>query len=98
MDNQNESYDDSAADVESVIERDNSIKDPESAEKQDANATPNVPGLIRPTLKSKRHPQMVVVTVNAMEMRRNTGIMKNLERMSQYVSPASLGKLMESFI
>jgi hypothetical protein len=62
---------DYAADNESKIEHNNGIKDPECAEQQDMSATPNVPGLVRPTRKSKRQAETVLVTVNAVETQRN---------------------------
>jgi hypothetical protein len=55
LDNPNVSEDDCVADVESDMDQDNSINDPESPEQQDVSAAPNVPRLIRPTRKSKRH-------------------------------------------
>jgi len=76
LDNPNDSEDDCAADVESDMEQDNSIEDPESPEQRDVSAVPNVPGLIRPTRKSKRHAEKVLVTVNAIETRRNKGVKK----------------------
>jgi len=56
------------------MEQDNSIEDPESAEQWDVTATANVPGLIRPTPKSKRHAEKVLVTVNAIKTSRNKGV------------------------
>jgi len=43
-----------AADDESDIEQNNGIKDPECPEQHDMSASPNVPGLVWPTRKSKR--------------------------------------------
>jgi len=37
------------------------------------SAAPNVPGLVRPTRKSKRPAEKVLVTVNAVETQRNKG-------------------------
>jgi hypothetical protein len=76
LDNPNDSEDDCAADVESDMEPDNTIEDPESPEQRDVSAAPNVPRLIRPTPKSKRHAEKVLVTVNAIETRRNKGVKK----------------------
>jgi len=76
LDNPNDSEDDCTADVESDMEQDSGIEDPESPEQQDVSTTPNVPGLIRPIRKSKRHAKKVLVTVNAMETRRNKGVKK----------------------
>jgi len=75
-DNPNDSEDNCAADVESDIEQDNSIEDPVCPEQWDVSAAPNVPGLIRPTQNSKRQAEKVLMTVNAIEMRRNTGVKK----------------------
>jgi hypothetical protein len=76
LDNPNDSEDDCAADVESDMEQDNTIEDPESPEQRDVSAAPNVPGLIRPTRKSKRHAEKVLVTVNTIETRSNKGVKK----------------------
>jgi hypothetical protein len=72
--NANDSEDDCAADVESDMEQHNSIEDPASSEQRDVSAAPNVPGLIRPTRKSKRHAEKVLAKVNAIETRRNQGV------------------------
>ena len=76
LDNPNDSEDDCAPNVESDMEQDNTIQDPESPEQRNVSAAPNVPGLIRPTQKSKRHAEKVLVTVNTIEMRRNKGVKK----------------------
>jgi len=75
-DNPNGSEDDCAADNESDIKHNNGIEDPECPEGQDVSAAPNVPWLIRPTRKSKRHAEMVLVTVNAIERWRNKVVKK----------------------
>jgi len=72
LDNPNDSKDDCAVDDESDKEQNNDINDSECPEQQDVSATPNVPGLFRPTRKSKRQAEKVLVTVNAVETRRNT--------------------------
>jgi hypothetical protein len=64
------------ADIESDMEQDNSIEDPESPEQQDMSASPNVPGLIWPKRKSKRHAEKWFVTVNAIETKKNIGVKK----------------------
>jgi len=71
--NPNDSEEDCAADDESNIEHNNGIEDPECPEQQDVSATPNVPGFVWPTRNSKRPAEKVLVTVNAVEMRRNKG-------------------------
>jgi len=76
LDDPNDSEDDCAADVESDIDQDNSIEDPECAEVRDASAEPNVPGLIRPTRKSKWQAEKVLMTINAIKTRRNQGVKK----------------------
>jgi len=73
LDNPNHTEEDCTPDVESDIEQDNGLKDPECPEQRDVSATPNVLGLIRPTRKSKRLAEKVFVTVNAIEMRRTQG-------------------------
>jgi hypothetical protein len=54
LDNPTNSEEDCAADDDSDIEHNNGIDDPEYPEQQDMSTTPNVPGLVRPTRKSKR--------------------------------------------
>ena len=61
-------------DIESDIEQDNSIEDQECPEQRDVSAAPNVQGLIRPTQKSKRQVEKVLMKVNAIETRRNKGM------------------------
>jgi len=73
LDNSIDSNDDCAADVESDIAQGIGIKDPECPEQRDVNDTPDVPGLIWQTPKSKRQADQVLVTVNATETRRNKG-------------------------
>jgi len=73
LDNPNDSEDDCVADFESDIEEDNSIEDPECPEQWGVSDVPNVPGLIQPTRKSRRRVEQVMMTVNAIETRRNTG-------------------------
>jgi len=74
IDNSNAREDDCAADVETDIEQDNRIEDPECLQQREVSAAPNVPGLIRPTPQSKRQAEKVLMTVNAIEMRRNEGV------------------------
>jgi hypothetical protein len=76
LDNPNDSEDDCAADVQSEMEQDSSRKDSESPEQRDESFTPNISVLIQPTWKSKRQAEKVLVTVNAMETRRNKGMKK----------------------
>jgi len=73
-DNPNDSEDNCTADIESDIERDNAIEDLKIPVQQDVSATPDVPRLIRPTWKSKRQVEKVLVMVNAMETRKNMRI------------------------
>jgi len=73
LDNPNDSEEDCAADDESDMEHNNGIEDPECPEQQDVSAAPNVPGLVRLTRKSNRQAETVLVTVNAVETRRNKG-------------------------
>jgi hypothetical protein len=73
LDNPNDSEDDCAADDESDIRPNNGTEDLECSEQQDVSAAPNVPGLVRPTRKSKRQAEKLLMTVNAVETRRNKG-------------------------
>jgi len=73
LDNPNDSEDDCAADDESDLGPNNGIEDPEFPELQDVSAAPNVPRLVRPTRKSKRQPEKVLVMVNTVDTRRNKG-------------------------
>jgi len=73
LDNPNDSEEVCAAADESDIEHNNGIEDPECPEQQDVSAAPNVPGLVWLTRKSKRQAEKVLVTVNAVETRRNKG-------------------------
>jgi len=73
LDNPNDSEDYWVADIESDIVQDNGIEYLECPEKWDVSATPNVRRLIRPIRKSKRQAEQVLVTVNAIETRRNKG-------------------------
>jgi hypothetical protein len=73
LDNTNVSEDDWEADNESDLEQDNVIEDPETPAQRDVSAVPNVPGLIRPSRRSKKKAEMLIMTVSAMEMRRNKG-------------------------
>jgi len=73
MDNSNDNKDDCAVHDESGIEQNNGIKDSECQEQHRVSAEPNVPALVRPTRKSKRQAEKVIVTVNAAEMQRNNG-------------------------
>jgi len=76
LDNPNDCKDDCAADVETDIELDNAIDFPECPEQQGVSPTSNVPWLILPTRKSMRQAEKVLVTVNAIETRRNQGVKK----------------------
>jgi len=76
LDNPNESEDDCAADDEYDLGPNNGIEDPECPEQQDVSATPNVPGLVRATWKSKRKAEKELVTVNAVESWRHKEGMK----------------------
>jgi hypothetical protein len=73
LDNPNDSEEDCAVDDDYNIEHNNCIKHPECPEQQNVSTVPNVPRLVRPTRKSKRQAEKVLVTVNAVEMRRNNG-------------------------
>jgi hypothetical protein len=72
LDNPNDSEEDCAADQESDIEHNNCIENAEYPVHQDVSPWSNLSGLVRPTRKSKRKAETVLVTVNAVQMRRNT--------------------------
>jgi len=74
LNNPNDSEDNCVAEVESDIEQGNRIEDPECPEQQDVSTAPTVPGLIRPTQKSKRQAEKVLMMVNAIETRMNMGM------------------------
>jgi len=74
LDDPIDSEDDCAADIESDIVQDKSIKDPECPEQRDVSAAPDVPRLIRPTWTPRRQTEKVLMTVNAIETRRNEGV------------------------
>jgi hypothetical protein len=76
FDNPNDREDNCAADVESDIEQDTSIEDPQCPDQQDVSTVPNVPRSIWPTRKSKRQGEKLLVTVNANETRRNKRVKK----------------------
>jgi len=73
LDNPNDSEADCAADDESDIQPNTGIEDSECPEQQDVSAAPNVPGLVRPTRKSTRQSEKVLVTVNGVETLRHKG-------------------------
>jgi len=73
LDNPIYSEEDCAADDESDMQQNNGIDDPECPEQQDVSAAPNVTGLVRPTRKSRRQAEKLLVTVNAAETQRNKG-------------------------
>jgi len=83
LDNPNDSEDDCTADVQSAIEQDNRIHDPESPEQRDVSTVPNVRGLIQLTVKSKRQAEKVLVMLNSIETRRNQGVKNTYDRMGQ---------------
>jgi len=73
LDNADNSEEDCAADDESNIEHNNGVENLEHPQQQDVSDAPNVPVLVWPTQKSKREAEKVLVTVNAVETRRNKG-------------------------
>ena len=70
----NDREDDYAPDVQSDTEPDNGIEFRECPELRDVIATPNVSGLKRPTRNSQRQAERMLLTVNAIETRRNKGV------------------------
>jgi hypothetical protein len=77
FDNPTESEDDYAVHNESHIEQHDVIKDLECPMQQNVSATPSVPRLVQPTLKSKTQVELELVMVNAIETRTNTAV-KNM--------------------
>jgi hypothetical protein len=73
LDDPNNSEEDCTADDDSNLEQNNFIEDPECPKQQELSAAPNVPGLVRPTWKSKSQSEKVLVSVNAVETQRNKG-------------------------
>jgi hypothetical protein len=84
LDNPIFSKEDCAVDDESDIEHNSGIDDPACRERQNVSAAPHVPGLVRPTRKPKREAKQLLVTVNAVEARRNQGGNSKYDRMSQW--------------
>jgi len=84
LENPNDREDDCAADNESDTKHNNVIEDPECPEQQNLSGAPNVPRLVRPTRKSRRQGEKVLVMVNAIDNRRNIGVKKTLHRMHQW--------------
>jgi len=84
VDNPNDSKHDRAADDESDIEQYNGIEDLHCPDRQDVSAMPDLPGLVRPTRKSKRHAEKLFVMVNVVETRRNKEAMKKYDRICQW--------------
>jgi hypothetical protein len=83
LDNPNDSEDDCTVEIESDMEQENCIQDLKSPEQQDVSGPPNVPRLIRPTQKSKSQAEQVLVTVKAIEKRRNHRVKNKLDIMYQ---------------
>jgi hypothetical protein len=83
LDIPNDSEEDRASHNYSDIEHNHCIEDQECPEQQDVSVAPHVPGLVPLTRKSKRQAEKVVLTVNAVEMRRNRGGKKKSDRMCQ---------------
>ena len=71
LDNPDDREEDCAADDDCNIEHNTCIENPEYPEQQDVSYAPNVPGLVRPTRKSKRQAEKVLITVNAAETQSN---------------------------
>jgi len=76
LDDPNDSEDDWQADTESDMELDNGSEESETPALQNVSAAPNVLGLIRPILRSKKMVKKALLMVNIMETRRNEGIKK----------------------
>jgi len=76
LDIPNDSEDNCMGEVESDIQQDNGIENPECAEQLDMRFAPNVPKLICPPQRSKTSSEKVLVTVNAGEGSRSKGLKK----------------------
>jgi len=76
LDNPYDSENNCVAEVEYDIEQDNGIKDQKSPGQWNVSAAPNIPPLIGPIQRSKRQAEELLMTVNAIETRRNKGIKK----------------------
>jgi len=74
--NPNDSKDNCAAVDESHIEHNNGIEDLECPVQQDVCAASSVSGLVRPSQRSKKVAEQLLVTVNAIETRRINGVKK----------------------
>jgi hypothetical protein len=68
--------DDWEVENKSEIVLDTSVRDSEPQGQGDVSAAPDVPGLILPTLRSKKWADMVLIMVGTMETRRNKVIKK----------------------
>jgi len=77
LDNPNNSEVDCETDDESYMVPYHGIKASESSEHWVVRAAPIVPGLIRPTQRSIKQAEKGLITVSAMETRRNKGNKKN---------------------
>jgi hypothetical protein len=84
QDNPNDSDGDYAVDVESGMEQDNIIENPECPEQQVVSAAPNVPRLIRPAWKSRWQAETVMATVNEHKTRWNKAVKTQSDRIHQY--------------
>ena len=67
------SKEDLETDDESNLEQENGINDPQTPAQREVSATLDVPGLIRPSLRSKNKASKLIMTVSAMEIRSNKG-------------------------
>jgi len=76
LDNTNDSEDNCAVGNESHIEHNTGIEDQEYPQEQHVSAVTNVPRLVWLKRMSKRRAPMMLVTVNAIETRRNQGVKK----------------------
>jgi len=84
LDHPNKSKDNCDVDAESEIELGNSIKASERPEHRIVRAAGYGPGIIRPTRRSMKQAEKRLVTVGAMETRRNKGNKNRLDKLGQY--------------
>jgi hypothetical protein len=71
LDTPNGSEDNYKGDIESDKGPDNSNEDPGGTKQRNLSVAPNVPGLVRPTLWSRRQAKIILVMVNVVQMKRN---------------------------
>lgn len=85
LDDSSESEEDWKADNESHIDQNNDTEDPESTQEWDVSPAPNVSRMIPLWRRSKTKADMVLMTVNTMEAKKNEGNKKQCNRICQCI-------------